>query len=73
MAASQRKQDLFDFSLDALDFKEKLRRQLMEKISASAFEPVEDNDLIWVNAAGNPHMTPDGKKRCDSKASKPLE
>ncbi len=64
MATLSRKQETFDYSLDALDFKQRLHQQLMEKLAASSVEPVDDDDLTWINAAGNPHQAPDEHPRC---------
>ncbi len=73
MAALLYKQEMFDFSLDALEFRKRLQHQLMETVSASSIEPVDDHDLEWVNAAGTPHLAPDDDNRCASRSSKRLE
>ena len=47
----------FDFSLDALAFKEKLARQLMQEKTA-CMVPLEDDDLEFLHAAGVPNPAP---------------
>ena len=42
---------LFDFSQDAADFKAHLWQKLKMQTPV-AMEPLEDDDLEWVNAAG---------------------
>ena len=44
----------FDFSLEAQDFKERLWRRMLEDKPAPALQPLEDDDLEFLNAAGMP-------------------
>jgi len=50
--------DAFDFSLNAADFKERLWKQLKEHMESPAVQPLEDEDLEWINAAGTPYRSP---------------
>lgn len=49
---NNRKPEMFDFSLDAKDFKARLWKQLQEAGASSKVSMLEDDDLEWVNAAG---------------------
>lgn len=42
----------FDFSLEAQTFKERLWQTLKASKPSSALQPLEDDDLEWVSAAG---------------------
>lgn len=54
-------QQHFDFSLDAMVFKEQLARQL-NIIRQADITPLADDDLDYINAAGSSHPAPDEKK-----------
>ncbi len=45
----------FDFSLEAQEFKEQLWEKLQEETPADVLQPLEDDDLDWVSAAGMLH------------------
>lgn len=55
----QCKAGLFDFSLDAEDFKVRLWKNLEKQMTEDAVQPLDDDDLEWVSAAG---MTVRGEK-----------
>lgn len=42
----------FDFSLEAQDFKERLWQKLQPGKPVPDLQPLEDDDLEWVSAAG---------------------
>jgi len=42
----------FDFSLDAELFRVRLLKHLLSKAAPKAVEPISDEALEWVNAAG---------------------
>ncbi len=53
---------VFDFSLDAAEFRDKLAGML-KKAAAAGAVPLDDDDLEQLNAAGDPYRIPeDGKK-----------
>ncbi|MBR6570582.1 MAG: hypothetical protein IKK75_09025 [Clostridia bacterium] len=52
MAGMEHMARAFDFSLDAQDFKARLWEQLKACAPSPAIEPLEDDDLEWVSAAG---------------------
>ena len=49
----QNLQKVFDLSQDAKAFKNRLWLQIKDYMD-TAVQPLEDDDLIWVNAAGVP-------------------
>ena len=53
---------VFDFSLDAAEFRDKLA-DMLKKAAAAGAVPLDDDDLERLNAAGSPFRIPeDGKK-----------
>lgn len=49
--------NVFDFSLEAQAFKEQLWKKLQASTPVSFLQPLEDDDLEWVNAAGMIHCS----------------
>lgn len=52
----------FDFSQNALDFKERLWKKIQNQMVKAPLEELEDDDLEWVNAAGMPVAPQDRDK-----------
>lgn len=50
----QQKENAFDFSQDALDFKARLWGKLKTQMTTTSLQELEDDDLEWVSAAGLP-------------------
>lgn len=48
----------FDFSLDAMAFKEQLAGELRLSHNGEGIEALEDDDLEFLNAAGTPTPAP---------------
>ena len=60
---AENKQDLqkiFDFSQNAKAFRNRLWHQIKDSMN-DLVQPLEDDDLAWVNAAGVSHPRPDDK------------
>lgn len=57
MLGMDRSKQMFDFSLDAQEFRQRLAEQL--HISCTDVQELADDDLEWVNAAGVPQHVPD--------------
>ena len=50
----EQKRKNFDFSLDTMEFRERLWKELESGRAADGVQLLDDDDLEWVNAAGMP-------------------
>ena len=53
--------EAFDFSQDALEFRERLWKKL-KACAPEKDQPLEDDDLEWVNAAGVLYKEPENDR-----------
>lgn len=61
---NQQNMNAFDFSQNALDFKERLWKKIQSQMVTAPLEELEDDDLAWVNAAGMP-VAPEDRDKFD--------
>ena len=58
--------DVFDFSQDAQAFKARLWQQIRDETNAPSLQPLEDEELAFLNAAGVSHPAPPPEENKDN-------